>query len=288
LADESIDRSKLTFEQAEGVAPLARQLELQEVSPQLRAVLWDYVHRSLVGKTSRDGYLFGDWQTILRDMHVHRYHKMADEFTSDEEVLYPRIKGIFVRGTYLEIFGFLQWVMRHPSCVYEFATNIDRLLRVSRAAYRVVNGDTIAPISSSEEKDTLLRAFADLASTEFHGARQHLRLAAERATAGDWAGSIRESIHAVEATAKSLAPDTKELGPALAKLEAHGAIHKAMKQGFSSLYGFTSDEKGIRHALLDGEAAKVDQTDALFMLGACAAFVSYLINKARASGLIGK
>lgn len=219
-------------------------------------------------------------------MHVHRYHKMADEFTSDEDVLYPQIKGIFVRGTYLEIFGFLQWVMRHPNCVYEFARNVDQRLRLGHAAYRVVNGDTIVPVSSSDEKQTLERAFSDLASTEFNGARQHLKLAAEGATAGNWAGSVRESIHAVEATAKSLVPDAKELGPALAKLEGHGAIHKAMKQGFSSLYGFTSDEKGIRHALLDGDAAKVDQTDALFMLGACAAFVSYLINKGRAAGLI--
>ncbi|MDI3562541.1 hypothetical protein [Bradyrhizobium sp. Arg816] len=59
-----------------------------------------------------------------------------------------------------------------------------------------------------------------------------------------------------------------------------------MKNGFNSLYNYTSDEKGIRHALLDDSAAKVDETDALFMFGACAAFVSYLIGKARANGLL--
>ena len=48
---------------------------------------------------------------------------------------------------------------------------------------------------------------------------------------------------------------------------------------------YTNDEKGIRHALLDDGTAKVDEADALFTLGACAAFVSYLINKARMSGL---
>ena len=57
--------------------------------------------------------------------------------------------------------------------------------------------------------------------------------------------------------------------------------------GFAAIYGFTSDEKGIRHPLLDDHTAKVDETDALFMIGACAAFVSYLINKARAAGLLG-
>jgi hypothetical protein len=39
-------------------------------------------------------------------------------------------------------------------------------------------------------------------------------------------------------------------------------------------------EKGVRHALEAGEPA-VDETDALFMIGAGAAFVSYMISKAR-------
>jgi hypothetical protein len=59
-----------------------------------------------------------------------------------------------------------------------------------------------------------------------------------------------------------------------------------MKNGFISLYAYTSDEKSIRHALLDDSTAKVDEADALFMFGACAAFVSYLINKARSNGLL--
>ena len=34
------DRKKLTFEHAEGAEPLPSQMQLKEVSPQLRAVLW--------------------------------------------------------------------------------------------------------------------------------------------------------------------------------------------------------------------------------------------------------
>ncbi len=286
MADESIDRANLTFEQAEGVEPLPRQLELKEISPQLRAFLWDYIHNS-VEKTINeyDRTVGGRWLNILRRMHVVRLHLMVDDFENKWSKQREYLKKIFVSGEYTDIFGFLQWVMRSAP-PEDFAKYIDNRLKFCRAAYRVVNGDTIVPVSAPEERETLERAFTDLRSTEFNGARQHLKLAAEAATAGDWAGCVRESIHAVEATAKSLAPGTKELGPALAKLEATGAIHKAMKAGFSSLYGFTSDEKGIRHALLDGDAANVDETDALFMLGACAAFVSYLINKGRAGGLI--
>jgi threonine/homoserine efflux transporter RhtA len=38
--------------------------------------------------------------------------------------------------------------------------------------------------------------------------------------------------------------------------------------------------------LLQASAPKVDETGVLFMLGACASFVSYLINKARAAGIL--
>jgi hypothetical protein len=72
------------------------------------------------------------------------------------------------------------------------------------------------------------------------------------------------------------------------KLEKSVRIHPALGKGFGSLYGFTSDEKGIRHALLDEPVAQVDEADALYMLGSCAAFVSYLINKARQVGLLGQ
>jgi hypothetical protein len=97
---------------------------------------------------------------------------------------------------------------------------------------------------------------------------------------------VRESIHAVEAVGRTLDPNANVLSKALARLEQKIAIHPAMKKGFGSLYDYTSDEKGIRHALIDDATAKVDETDAMFMLGACAAFVSYLINKARANGLL--
>jgi hypothetical protein len=131
----------------------------------------------------------------------------------------------------------------------------------------------------------LQRAFADLASSEFHGARKHLQAAAEYLTAGKPSDSIRESTHAVECVVRVLEPQG-DFAKALGKLDAKVAIHGAMKAGFGSLYGFTRDEKGIRHPLTEESASNVDETDDLFMIGACAAFVSYLINKARTGGLL--
>ena len=102
----------------------------------------------------------------------------------------------------------------------------------------------------------------------------------------EFADSVRASIHAVESAARNLGGPDDSLKNALAKLEAKGVIHAGMKKAFVALYGYTSDEKGIRHALLDQTDAQVTEADALFMLGACASFVTYMITRARAAGLL--
>jgi len=50
-----------------------------------------------------------------------------------------------------------------------------------------------------------------------------------------------------------------------------------------SIYGYTNDEGGIRHSMLD--EAKVDFEDSKFMLVACSAFVNYLIMKTEKAGI---
>lgn len=60
-------------------------------------------------------------------------------------------------------------------------------------------------------------------------------------------------------------------------------IHKALKSGFTAIYGYTSDENGIRHAILD--EPNVDFEDAKYMLVSCSAFINYLIVKSKKSGI---
>ena len=211
---------------------------------------------------------------------------MADDFANKAKGLIKETRDIFENGDYVAIFGWLEFVLKHPACPPNVADNIDGNLRFCRAAYRVVEHRVICPIASDAEHASIVKAFADLAATQFNGARAHLGKAASHLTAGAYADSVRESIHAVEAVCRTLDPSADILSKALKKLEQKISIHPAMKNGFTSLYAYTSDEKGIRHALLDDSTAKVDETDALFMFGACAAFVSYLINKARSSGLL--
>ena len=287
--DPYADRRSLTFAQAEGAEPLPQQLQLRVISTEMRALLWRATHDSLLrSKTSDTVFaplsITGRWEKVLRDFWSSRLHRLEDfdtEFYSAKKL----VREIFENGDYVRVFDFLQFVLRHPSCPSDFDRVIDLALCQTRAAYRVLGNDTIVPIGSEDEAEALQRAFVDLAEAEFHGARSHLRDAGSHLTAGEYAASVRESISSVESVARKLG-SLQTLAGALQRLERTSRIHPSLKNGFTSIYGYTSDEKGIRHSLLDDAQAEVDEADALFMMGACAAFVSYLINKARLSGCL--
>jgi hypothetical protein len=291
MANEYEDRKRLTFEQAQGLEPLPSQLGLKEMSVELCALLWEVIYSSITASWimidhRNPGQLTAPWDRIFYDKHVYRNHRPADEFFNDPDSLVKGLKVIFFRDDYSQVLGSVQWLLRHRDCPHMLARDVELALRQGRGAYSVFDRDTIIPIGSDAERETLARVFADVAASEFHGARAHLRNAGSELTADNYAASVRESIQAVESVARVLEPTANALGPALSKLEKSAYVHGALGAGFRSLYGFASDEEGIRHPLLDKSSAQVDETDALYMLGSCAAFVSYLINKARQAGLL--
>ncbi|MBQ8657607.1 MAG: hypothetical protein IJ506_00545 [Clostridia bacterium] len=67
------------------------------------------------------------------------------------------------------------------------------------------------------------------------------------------------------------------MGEAIKKLKENGLqIHSALEKSISSLYGYTSDQGGIRHS--EGLfTSNVTFEEAQFMLVCCSAIVNYLI-----------
>jgi hypothetical protein len=85
-------------------------------------------------------------------------------------------------------------------------------------------------------------------------------------------------MSAVESAARIITGNKKAmLSDALKKLEEIKPLHPAFKQAMDKLYGYTSDEGGIRHSLID--FAKVDEADAKFMIVACSAFVNFCVQR---------
>ena len=286
------DRTKLTCSQAEGLEPLPQPLALGKLSQEVRSLLWAMVYEELQKSSEYPGFgphkvLCDPWLSILYDLHVKVAHLPADQYVAILNENVALLKRVIMEGAYNKVFDSLQFVMRHRLCPSRFTERVNWNLRAGRAAYMVIaDGPTIIPTATPEEGAAITEAFRRPAEAGFDGARSHLRSAADALNEGNFAGSVRESIHAVESVARRLNADASTtLTPALNALAKQIKMHPALKAGFSKIYGYTNDADGIRHALLDGHA-DVDVIDATFMLGACASFVTYLINKARGSGLI--
>jgi hypothetical protein len=278
LTPEELERrKKLTFEEAEGLVPMPSQLQTGEISQKFRAIVWSFFYDQL-----RDGLY--PWADILVDAWVLRYHLPADDFSKSIGHVSSWLKNKILNETWSDTLGMLEFILRHPRTPDRTSGVVSGIMVQCGLAYRVVDGQIICPIASDNERATIERAFSDLHEFGLHGARTHLRKAAEELMARRFADSVRESIHAVESAAEAL-ETSGQLSKALDKLESSAGIHGAMKRAFLALYGYTSNAEGVRHALVFAEAPSVDETDALFMIGACAAFVSYLVNKARSAGL---
>jgi hypothetical protein len=284
-----LDRTRVTFAQAEGAEPLPAQLQPGVLSPKLRAGLWHILYDFVSAFVGRDE-VFGRNQwvkepllTILRDMHVWKFHRPADEFTTSPKVHVEQLKTIVMLGTYVQVLDLIQWMLRHPSCGPGLAKGVSGVLSVCGAGYRLTpDGKTFLPIASEEEAKAATQAFLALNDNQYAGARTHLVRAAENLTAGDNPGAVREGMQAVESVARVIT-GKNSFADAVKVIDKRWKIHGALKVAFGSLYGYSSDEKGIRHPLLDDPKAQVDESEALFMFSACAAVITYLVGKATAN-----
>lgn len=290
MTKHHVDRSRLTFSQAEGIDPLPKPVALGELTRDARNLIWEIIYISLQESIEEDFYqninLKDPWLTILYRYHVDLISGAADEFDSDFVVHSRGIKNLILYGKYNRILDFLEFVLRNQFAPDGFRESIKDILK-EHTAYTIIDDPpSIVPIALPEQRKSIEEAFQLLALGPFEAARNHLLKSAEHINKGDFAGSIRESIHAVESVARRLNADAAiSLTPALDALSSKISIHSAFKKGIESFYGYASDESGIRHAGIKKDA-DVDMEDAVFMFGSCASFASYLVNKARKAGLL--
>ena len=268
---------QLTFSQAQGYEELPQPLALGEISDDARRKLWDML---AIDAWDRHKRLQVYWYPIFVNIHSDLLKIPLDEFTPYDQDFFSNNKALVLRSLpFNRLFDLFQMIMRHPDCPPEFTMHVANIFSECRIAYVVDTQKpvTILPAATEQEGVTLMEAIEEFRQSGLRGTEAHLRKAAELINKGEWPDSVRESIHAVESVARQLDPAaSKTLGPALASLEKAGQLHPALKKAFISLYGYTSDEEGIRHPLIANPTSPVSQDEAVFMLGACASFASYL------------
>ena len=285
---ENLDPRKVSFSMANGYAELPQPLALGEVSYDARRKLWDLLWSSAWYKWGNSSQLRLDnaWFELFKTSHSDFLTLPADEYDPNPHTLRNSYKNMVLVNLPLNrLFDLWQMFLRHDYCPFDFIDNTANVFLECGLAYVVdTNGPpTILPAVTQQEGKTLTAALRQLKEGGYSGAQTHLREAGAQINAGEWAKSIRESIHAVESVARQLDPKgSNSFDDAMKALENKVRIHPALSKAFGGLYGYTSDEQGIRHPLLDMPESPVGRDEAVFMLGACASFVTYLLSKHRA------
>jgi hypothetical protein len=273
---------KRSFSERKGFKEPLSVIQKDGMSGELRNSLWNVLHMVLWGsygfvQKSQSGS--AEIVSFSGSLWNEYFKKPIDSRPGDPRGILAQIRSYFFSCEWYEVYDtlewILQWVSRHPKGRYEaLPQRINAVLERELAGFRFVGG-SFTDITDQQE----IRLLEDeLADDRFSGVQEHLRTALRLISNRenpDYRNSIKESISAVESLAKAVTEKEKaSLSDALAELEKRGHLHAALKQAFVKFYAWTSDEGGIRHAML--EKPDLGAAEAKYMLLACTSFVNYL------------
>lgn len=268
----------LSFSQRKGLESVSELIQVGEMNIALRNSIWNVLYTCGFG---HDDFLYGTGNRIApmekfsEILWAHFYKIPVDERGEYSSDRLEFIREDFFSRRWNKVYDFIQFVVSPQAGLSDSLSHaINHVLEREGAGYRII--DTIVvDITAEEEVKMLENAIRD---TKFAGVSAHLKraleLMADRENP-DYRNSIKESICAIESMAKVIVDDPKAtLAEALKVLEKNGQMHKALKDGFLKLYGYTSDEEGIRHAMLEEPSLTI--SDAKYFLMSCTSFANYL------------
>jgi hypothetical protein len=272
----------VNFSERQGIKPIRKVLQTATIDDGLRNRLWNVLTSQIL--TASPGYLSEEYNPELLSFCQEvwdGYLKISiDTIPKWPDPAIAVIRKHFFGGQWYEVYNFLEFAAEHSGLHRRsLEKEFNKVLENELSAYRFVAG-LIVPISSEQENRTIEAAIAQT-SNEHRNVSEHLRRALDllaKKPDPDYRNSIKESISAVEALCAVVTGKAKTtLSDALKVIDNYAPVHGAFRAALEKLYGYTGDAEGIRHALM--EEASLKQEDAVFMLAACSAFVSYVLAK---------
>ncbi len=286
-----------SFSERYGHSSARTAIQVDSIDDELRNGLWNavlnhylqssaLVHLDPFGKP----YPVQELSSLVRSLWMFFFKEPLDTIPNKYGETFLRIRDYYFAAPWYKVYDFIEFL---PNNFFasassditnkRFINECNYILKQEMSAYRF-SGTQIAPITEETELDAIdtARDLPPSLKVVRHHLDQALKLLSDR-TAPDYRNSIKESISAVEGLCSLLAgQDHADLDAGLKVLDKKLHLHKALKSAFNSLYGYTSDANGIRHALLDEPSLSFE--DAKFMLVACSAFINFLRGEAVKAG----
>lgn len=287
----------MTFSQRIGLIKVRDAIQVDSLDNETRVALWNVISPYLraTQHVIESTTILEIWTEVFHQTidSIPKPHSNFEASLSNDELWYRYIKTSFLGAEWnrcLDLIEFLandenrnRWdrqgigVFDYDDVVAPKPSEYNSILKKYMVGYRLVNGIFLR-VTSEEEVDSVENAIESASASVKEQLNQALQNLSDREHP-HYAKSIECAISAVESQCCILLGDDKvTLGDALKRLERQGVrLHGALKEAWNKLYGFTSDDAGIRHGSI--QPSDVDQDLAKFMLVACSAFVNYLISK---------
>jgi hypothetical protein len=266
----------MSFSDRLGITKPRPALQIEEMDNALRNGLWQACIEHLI-KAHYESYGYDSIFIELMSMiYVDFFKQSSDTMPYGHEMGIQSIRDWFFKAKWWEVYNFLEFLL--PIGGQIFSERVSTFLEREKSGYRIIDGHFV-PITDRIEINSV--ADATSSANRFGAAREHLRTAIDlfaKKPHPDYRNSIKEAISAVESAARIISGNPKAtLGDALKAINDKMPLHPALREAMNRLYGYTSDEGGIRHALL--EESNIDEAEAKFMIVACSAFVNLCVQR---------
>lgn len=246
------------------------ELQLDDISTTLKTRIWNTIDKYILKKDPsplQNDLFYSIWSDFLKQS----INDLSGYWSDYHQTIYLN----YFQLEWHEIYSFLEFIIaKKPDDIDLLIYYINNILEEENSGYRIID-KTIAPITDSSQIQEIEKTL----NSPIIGTREHLQNALEKLSdknKPDYRNSIKESISAVESMSKFYSQKkSATLGDLIMYIDKKSSdkIPPTLKEAFKKLYGYTNEEKGIRHGMLD--KSKLSFHDALFMLVVCSAFINY-------------
>lgn len=275
------------FSHRMGLAPIV-PLQKDSINESLRNGAWTIVYELLCMdiKGNPSGYgavpQWGQKSTkIIRKIWIDFFKMAVDSISQNpmENISYLKRKFYTFEWDkfydFVEFFAHLEDDYNRKSLIKDF----NRIFTLENSAYAFVNERIIEKISDSEIQ--AIENTENLPNLPFEHIKNSSNLLFRRDNP-DYRNSVKESISALESFMRTLSSSDETLGKILReydfdKFDIHPALKVAIKDFMTKLYGYSSDQSGVRHSLKEYHK-ETTKEEALFILIICSALMNYMQN----------
>lgn len=277
----------MSFSERYGYKPIREIIQIESMDEPLKNGLWSLLMLHVWNQVHYSQGMYGgyhlsnnkDHKILCERLWFNYFKNSLDQLDDNWTKVLEQLRRYFFDCKWFEIYDFIEFVANNFNKYQfheKFTSSCNSLLEKEMSAYRFVGG-TITRITEQHEVAEIEQALEESKGPVRTHLRRSLELLSDRESP-DYRNSIKESISAVESFVLiTIGQGKGTFGQLIKKLETDFGLHPALKTAFSSLYGYTSDEGGIRHAMTELE--KTDFNDAKFMLVVCSAFINFVEGK---------